>query len=133
LGPSLSPIAGGIAARYASWRVLQLALGICGAALFVAILLLLPETSWPSARGIDKLRKAGEPVDTRHNWLQNPFKHISIFRSPNVVAAVSSIFKYPYILKAPWDFFSHPLGYRRRSLYPFLVCGGSFRLERQLQ
>ena len=125
MGPSLSPIAGGIAARYASWRVLQLALGICGAGLFVAILLLLPETSWPRARGIDKLRKAGEPVDSRFNWLQNPFKHISIFRSPNVVAAVSPSFEYPYILEALWDLFSHP--------FPFKVCGGSVRIERQLQ
>lgn len=108
MGPSLSPIAGGLAARYASWRVLQLALGICGAALFVAILLLLPETSWPRARGIDKLSEAGEPVDARFNWLRNPFSHISIFRSPNVVAAVSPTFAYPDLWKALWEipFFS---------------------------
>jgi MFS family permease len=108
LGPSLSPIAGGLAARYASWRVLQLALGICGAALFVAILLLLPETSWPRARGIDKLSEAGEPVDARFSWLRNPFSHISIFRSPNVVAAVSPTFEYPDLWKALWEipFFS---------------------------
>lgn len=83
LGPSLSPIAGGLAARYASWRVLQLALGICSSALFVAMLLFLPETSWPRARGIDK----EDAHDGRFNWLRNPFTHISICRSPNVVLA----------------------------------------------
>jgi len=54
----LGPIAGGPAARYyASWRVLQLAVGLCGAALFVSVLLLLPETSCLGARGVDKLRE----------------------------------------------------------------------------
>jgi len=87
LGPSLSPILGGLAARYASWRVLQLALGICGAALFVLVLMFLPETSWPRARGIDKLREAGGPIDTRWCWLRNPLRNISILRSPNVLLA----------------------------------------------
>jgi len=87
LGPSLSPVLGGIAARYASWRVLQLALAMCSTALFATVLLFLPETSWPLARGIDKIREAGEDVDARWNWLRNPFKHISILRSPNVLAA----------------------------------------------
>jgi predicted MFS family arabinose efflux permease len=79
---------GGLAARYASWRVLQLALGSCGAALFATVLLFMPETSWPRARGIDKLREAGKPLDVRWSWLRNPFAHISIFRSPNILAAV---------------------------------------------
>lgn len=83
---------GGLAARYASWRVLQLALGMCGVALFATVLLFLPETSWPRTRGIDKLREADESVDVRWSWLRNPFAHISIFRSPNVLAAVRSAF-----------------------------------------
>ncbi|KAI0294293.1 MFS general substrate transporter [Multifurca ochricompacta] len=86
MGPSLAPIVGGLAARYASWRVLQFALGLCGASLFAAVLLLLPETSWPRTRGIDKFHEAGEPIDTWRTWLRNPFMHISIFRSPNVLA-----------------------------------------------
>ena len=49
------------------------------------MLLFLPETSWPRARGIDK----AEANDGRINWLRNPFAHISICRSPNVVLAVS--------------------------------------------
>ncbi|KAI9453731.1 major facilitator superfamily domain-containing protein [Russula earlei] len=88
LGPSLSPIVGGLAASHASWRVLQLILGMCGAALFVAKLLFLPETSWPRARGIDKLREAGDAGDVRWSYLQNPFKHVSILQSPNVLLLI---------------------------------------------
>ena len=88
LGPSLSPIIGGLAARYASWRLLQFALGGCGVALFAAVLLFLPETSWPRTRGIDKQRESGEPINIWWTWVRNPLMHISIFRSPNVLAAV---------------------------------------------
>ncbi|KAI0261741.1 major facilitator superfamily domain-containing protein [Gloeopeniophorella convolvens] len=84
-GPALAPLLGGLTAEYASWRMLQLFLAMCGACLFAAMLLLLPETSWPRARGINKLREAGEDVD-RWVWL-NPFRHVTIFRSPNVLAA----------------------------------------------
>ena len=65
---------------------------MCGAALFATVLLFLPETSWPRARGIDKLREADEFVDVRWSWLRNPFTHISIFRSPNVLAVVRPVF-----------------------------------------
>jgi predicted MFS family arabinose efflux permease len=85
-------VLGGLAARYASWRVLQLALGICGAVLFATVLLFLPETSWPRTRGIDKLREADRSVVVRWSWLRNPFAHISIFRSPNVLAVVRAVF-----------------------------------------
>ena len=88
LGPSLSPVLGGLAARYASWRLLQFALGGCGVALFAVVLLFLPETSWPHTRGIDKLREAGEPINIRWSWVRNPLVHIPIFRSPNVLATV---------------------------------------------
>ncbi len=57
LGPSLTPIAGALAARYASWCDLRLSVGFCSAAQFAAVLLVLHGTSWPGARGIDKLRE----------------------------------------------------------------------------
>ena len=57
------------------------------------MLLFLPETSWPRARGVDK----AEARDSRYNWLRNPFAHISICRSPNVVLAVSPCFGYYYL------------------------------------
>ncbi|KAI9437062.1 hypothetical protein BJY52DRAFT_1230264 [Lactarius psammicola] len=61
-----------------------LATGFCGAALFAAVLLVFPETSWPGARGIDKLRVAVALLPAGH---ENPFAHISILHSPGVVAA----------------------------------------------
>lgn len=57
------------------------------------MLLFLPETGWPRARGIDK----GEARDGRFSWLRNPFAHISICRSPNVVLAVSTCFRNQYL------------------------------------
>ncbi|KAJ7928966.1 MFS general substrate transporter [Mycena leptocephala] len=56
LGPALSPLAGGLAAHYSSWRAMQYALGLSGAAGFVFILILLPETSHPGTRGLWLLR-----------------------------------------------------------------------------
>ena len=49
------------------------------------MLLFLPETGTPRARGVDK----ADAHYGRFSWLQNPFAHISICRSPNVVLAVS--------------------------------------------
>ncbi len=54
------------------------------------MLLFLPETGCPRVREIGK----AEDPDGRFNWVRNPFAHISIFRSPNVVAAVSPHFDY---------------------------------------
>ncbi len=78
------------------------------------MLLFLPETSLPRARGIDK---AEEALDGRFSWLRNPFAHIPIFRSPNVVAVVSPCFEYIDVWKLLCDLFL-PLGYHRRSLFP---------------
>ncbi len=84
-------------------------------ALFATVLLFLPETSWPRARGIDKIREAGEDVDARWNWLRNPFAHISILRSPNVLAAVRPLqmfgsfegtnFFFPFLNFGPFAYF----------------------------
>lgn len=57
------------------------------------MLLFLPETGSPRARGADK----AEVNDGRFSWLRNPFAHISICRSPNVVLAVSPCFEYQYL------------------------------------
>lgn len=45
-GPSFFPITDGLAARYAARPVLQIVVGT----LFVAVLLILPDTSWMGAR-----------------------------------------------------------------------------------
>ena len=78
------------------------------------MLLFLPETGTPRARGVDK---ADAHDDGRFSWLQNPFAHISICRSPNVVLAVSIFFLW---------------GYHHRSLLPCVVPGRSLCNERQL-
>ncbi|KAF8880847.1 major facilitator superfamily domain-containing protein [Infundibulicybe gibba] len=88
LAPTLAPPAGGIAAHYASWRDMQLALAIAGALAFVIILLFFPETSHPGKRGIDQV----QPVSTPTLWkswkpfLVNPLRPLSLLRSPNLLA-----------------------------------------------
>ncbi|GJJ15289.1 hypothetical protein Clacol_009565 [Clathrus columnatus] len=54
LGPPLAPISGGFLATYASWRIMQIVLGIFGFIAFLIVLVYLPETSHPGERGIDK-------------------------------------------------------------------------------
>ena len=67
---------------------MQAVLGITGFMIFVSILLFLPETSHPGARGIDKLRLTGaEPSMV----FINPFKSLLLLRSPNLFAVVSSL------------------------------------------
>lgn len=83
LGPSLSPLAGGIAATYASWRILQYALAVAGFCSYFVMLWFLPETSHPGTRGIDKLA-----VGQRTWVLLNPLKSLSLLRSPNLLAVV---------------------------------------------
>ncbi|KAI0039965.1 MFS general substrate transporter [Auriscalpium vulgare] len=83
LGPALAPFAGGAAAHYASWRIMQLALGTGGVVMFALMFAFMPETSQPGARGIDTY------LDTKQGWRWvwlNPFKPIGLLRSPNVVA-----------------------------------------------
>lgn len=53
LGPPLAPITGGILATYASWRVMQLSLGVFGFLLFILVFRYLPETIHPGTKGID--------------------------------------------------------------------------------
>ncbi|GJJ15287.1 hypothetical protein Clacol_009563 [Clathrus columnatus] len=54
LGPPLAPISGGFLATYASWRIMQVVLGVLGFITFMIVLFYLPETIHPGERGIDK-------------------------------------------------------------------------------
>lgn len=60
LGPPLAPITGGILATYASWRFMQLFLGVFGFLLFIIVFCFLPETVHPGAKGtdLDSVRKS---------------------------------------------------------------------------
>jgi len=73
---------------------MQVALGVLGVAIFVAILLFLPETSHPGTRGIDKL--VTELVESgasssRMIVFVNPFKALTLMRSPNLMVVVSAL------------------------------------------
>ncbi|KAI0062171.1 MFS general substrate transporter [Artomyces pyxidatus] len=86
LGPALAPLAGGLAAHYASWRVMQGALFLTGITSFTFMYFLLPETSQPGTTGMEKML-ASEGKDARRRWIWlNPFKHLTLFRSPNILA-----------------------------------------------
>ncbi|KAF9447242.1 MFS general substrate transporter [Macrolepiota fuliginosa MF-IS2] len=84
LGPALAPPIGGLAAQYASWRFMQLCLGIFGLIAFAIMFFTFPETSHPGARGIDALRQSGR---SERSWLPvliNPLQPLNLLRSPNV-------------------------------------------------
>ncbi|KZP06003.1 MFS general substrate transporter [Athelia psychrophila] len=82
LGPALAPLCGGLAAAYASWRVMQYTLGASGALAFAAVWLFLPETSHPGTRGIDQLRA----MRRRGLVWVNPLACLWLLRSPNLLA-----------------------------------------------
>ncbi|KAI0784106.1 major facilitator superfamily domain-containing protein [Abortiporus biennis] len=81
LGPTLAPLAGGIATHYFSWRAMQGFLFIYALLTFVTNLFFLPETSHPGSRGVDKAREAG---DKSPFVILNPFKCLALLQSPNV-------------------------------------------------
>ncbi|CAA7261029.1 unnamed protein product [Cyclocybe aegerita] len=90
LGPALAPLAGGLAAHYFSWRLMQLSLGFVGIAVFFCILLFFPETYHPGERGIDKADPASLP-----SWrpvLINPLRPLWLLRSPNLLAVTTAGF-----------------------------------------
>jgi hypothetical protein len=66
---------------------MQYALGLSGAAGFVFILILLPETSHPGTRGVDKLMR--ETNGAQKYVFVNPLKSLWLLRSPNLLAVVS--------------------------------------------
>ncbi|KAF8499336.1 MFS general substrate transporter [Hysterangium stoloniferum] len=57
-GHLIAPVLGGSLATYSSWRVVPLGTAIIALINFVIVVLLLPETSHPGMRGIEKIRMA---------------------------------------------------------------------------
>ncbi|KZP03569.1 MFS general substrate transporter [Athelia psychrophila] len=84
LGPALAPLCGGLAAHYASWRYMQYTLGLCGLIAFFAVLILLPDTTHPGTKGIDK--HISVTGSSRRLFWVNPLTSLSLLRSPNLVA-----------------------------------------------
>ncbi|KAF9009714.1 major facilitator superfamily domain-containing protein [Cyathus striatus] len=93
LGPALAPLAGGAAAHYASWRIMQYSLGVCGLVSFIFMLLFLPETSHPGSREVDKLVTTGKHIPRWRPVLLNPLRPLWLLRSPNLLlVAISGYF-----------------------------------------
>jgi hypothetical protein len=63
---------------------MQLALGVMGALVFIAIFLFLPEPSHPGARGVDKLQAGSSKF-----VFVNPLRPLWLLRSPNLLLTVS--------------------------------------------
>ncbi|KAF9460888.1 major facilitator superfamily domain-containing protein [Collybia nuda] len=104
VGPALAPPIGGFAVRYLSWRVMQLIIAFFGIMIYLAMLILFPETSHPGMRGIDKRRKK-DPDARRSNIIFiNPFRPLWLLRSPNLLAvslAGSAVLLTDYVLLVP--------------------------------
>ncbi|KAG1846603.1 major facilitator superfamily domain-containing protein [Suillus subalutaceus] len=113
LGVALSPIIGGTAAHYWSWRNLHFSLGIWGVIEMVLIYLSFPETSHPQSGEIRKLAAlSNHPQlgETRKLTLPfnfvliNPFNSLWLLRSPNIMAvtlANASAMVTDYVLLVP--------------------------------
>ncbi|KAF8589764.1 MFS general substrate transporter [Ramaria rubella] len=93
MGPALAPLAGGLAATYASWRTMQLILFAMASIALFCVALFLPETCHPGSRGIDKWLAEEAPIvlvsqkQWKWVWL-NPFKALEILWGPNVFLVV---------------------------------------------
>ncbi|CAL1703109.1 unnamed protein product [Somion occarium] len=101
LGAALAPLAGGVAAHYYSWHLMQAILFAFGFVMLLVTLFFLPETSHPGARGIDKLIEAGGKP--RWVWL-NPLECLALLRSPNIVLLASAgafVLLTDYVLLVP--------------------------------
>ncbi|KIK92690.1 hypothetical protein PAXRUDRAFT_560563 [Paxillus rubicundulus Ve08.2h10] len=81
IGLAISPLCGGIATEYWSWRGLHVALGAWGLLQMVLIHMFLPETAHPHTRGVDKMGYSRRTVV----WV-NPFSSLGLLRSPNIMA-----------------------------------------------
>jgi MFS family permease len=101
----LAPVVGGWLATFASWRIMQLCIALMGLIVFIMVVLLLPETSHPGARGIEKFPLA-ESLEIRsvHSNKRscrflplNPFRTLCLLKSPIVVLVVNPTFckKFP--------------------------------------
>ncbi|KAI0026906.1 MFS general substrate transporter [Vararia minispora EC-137] len=82
LGPAVAPPIGGFVARYFSWRMMQLSIGVAAIFALGFMTAWMPETSQPGVRGVDKLKPGA-----RRAVLLNPFKDLVLLRSPNILAA----------------------------------------------
>ncbi|KAF5330126.1 hypothetical protein D9611_010544 [Ephemerocybe angulata] len=93
LGPALAPFVGGFAAHYASWRSLQLGIGLWGFLLFFILYSFLPETIHPGESGAEKAKATaianGGMAET--GWSKgmpvvlNPLRPLSLMRRPNLL------------------------------------------------
>ncbi|KAG1750879.1 major facilitator superfamily domain-containing protein [Suillus lakei] len=98
LGVALSPITGGAAAHYWSWRSLHYSLGVWGIIEMVLIYLFFPETSHPHSGATH------EPTSGFNFVWINPFSSFWLFRSPNIMAvtlANTSAMVTEYVLMVP--------------------------------
>ena len=81
LGVALSPIAGGTAAHYWSWRSMHSSLAVWGVIEMALIYMYFPETSHHSGRTLE--------LTTSFNFMWiNPFSSLWLLRSPNIMAVV---------------------------------------------
>ncbi|KAJ3532962.1 hypothetical protein NMY22_g7540 [Coprinellus aureogranulatus] len=102
LGPAIAPFIGGFAAHYSSWRILQAAIGVAALVIFVMLASLLPETSHPGERGVDKANLAkqkgkstgddeseqaglGRAIKNKLPVFLNPFAPLWLLKSPNLL------------------------------------------------
>lgn len=83
LGPALAPFVGGFATYYFNWRYMHYAFFVAALILLIVVAFLLPETSHPGARGVEKAGPVRGLV-----WL-NPFKSFWLLQSPNLMATVN--------------------------------------------
>ncbi|KAI0695091.1 MFS general substrate transporter [Cerioporus squamosus] len=80
LGPAISPLYGGIATHYASWRYAQWGLFVMGLLAFIPVYLWLPETLDPEV--LNRNKEGGAWFTFLHI---NPFGSLGLLRSPNIL------------------------------------------------
>lgn len=89
LGPALSPVAGGFAAHYFSWRYMQLFLSLGGLSVYLLVFYFLPETL---NRSRGKLVEEGDVHGISDGFVfLNPFSCLRLLKSPNLIAVVSPL------------------------------------------
>ncbi|RDB19431.1 putative drug/proton antiporter YHK8 [Hypsizygus marmoreus] len=90
LGPTLAPLVGGLAAHYATWRIMQLALCSSGLVALAVMVLFFPETTHPGTRGIDKVRLDSVGTKTTSGFkFINPLQALWLLQSPVVLGVIS--------------------------------------------
>ncbi|KIJ27457.1 hypothetical protein M422DRAFT_271367 [Sphaerobolus stellatus SS14] len=87
LSLAIAPMTGGIAAIYASWRLMPIIIFGISLSSLISVIMFPPETCHPGSRGVDKLREgaelAGQTYRPKWVWL-NPFQSLKLLRGPNV-------------------------------------------------